>query len=223
MNSATKIIVTSLGVLIGVSSIISHGFFEILQGNKTAGFFIESVGEGNFIGAPAGEEAITLIPNFLYSGIATILVSLFIIIWSLNFIHQKHGSTIFLLLCILLSFAGGGTAQAVIVLLTWAASMRIHRPLTLGQKVMLSNFGRMFGDFWMQFLVSGIILILTATQIALFKTFPWVSDEQKILFISMIMLITGIGVILLAIISGLAYDLENEELFSSGNKAAQRG
>jgi len=211
MNSATKIIVTSLGVLIGVSSIINHGFFEILQGNKTAGFFIESVGEGNFIGAPAGEEAITLIPNFLYSGIATILVSLFIIIWSLN------------LLCILLSFAGGGTAQAVIVLLTWAASMRMHRPLTLGQKVMLSNFGRMFSNFWVQFLVSGIILILTATQIALFKTFPWVSDEQKILFISMIMLITGIGVILLAIISGLAYDLENEELFSSGNKAAQRG
>ncbi len=221
MNSATKIIVTSLGVLIGVSSIINHGFFEILQGNKAAGFFIQSVGEGNFMGAPAGEEAITIIPNFLYSGIATILLSLFIIIWSFNYIHRKYGSTIFLFLCILLSLAGGGTAQIVIVLLVWAASMRIRRPFALGQKIMLSNFRRIFGTFWLQFLVSGMILILTATQIALYKTFPWVTDEQKTIYISLIMLITGVGIIVLAIISGLAYDLENEELFSSENKTAQ--
>jgi hypothetical protein len=45
--SATRTIVTLLGIVVGISGVI-HGFFEVLQGYRsTNGFLIFAVGKGN--------------------------------------------------------------------------------------------------------------------------------------------------------------------------------
>jgi len=213
MKSAARFIVSSLGVLIGVVGILNHGFFEILQGNKPAtGLIIKSVGEGNFMGAPAGEEAFTLIPNYLFSGIATILVCLVIIVWSVSFIHRKYGSIIFLLLCILQSLVGGGLAQILIVLIIWIASTRVDKPFRWMRKVLSGKVWRSLANLWLPLLIIGIVLVFLATQIALFQVFPGVNEAEKAILISLCMLVLGIVTFVLTILAGFAHDIQKQTI-----------
>jgi hypothetical protein len=47
-NKQTRIIASAIGVLLGLSGILNHGLFEILQGNTpTNGFYIEAIGENH--------------------------------------------------------------------------------------------------------------------------------------------------------------------------------
>jgi hypothetical protein len=113
MNRATRAIVATLGVIFGISG-MGHGFFEVLQGySSTNGLIIDAIGKANRIWAYGNEPAFTIIPNFLITGIATMIVGLAAIIWSICFLHKKNGSLIFLLLFILLFLVGGGIAQVV--------------------------------------------------------------------------------------------------------------
>ena len=99
MNKATRIIVATLGTIFGISG-MNHGFYEIRQGNiPTGGLFISAIGEAQMMWTHGNELAFTLIPNFLMTGIAAMLVGLAIIIWSLGFVHKKNGSVVFILLC----------------------------------------------------------------------------------------------------------------------------
>jgi hypothetical protein len=56
---------------------MSHGLFEILQGNNsTNGLFIAAIGDSQKMWTHGNEPAFTLIPNFLLTGIAAMLVGL---------------------------------------------------------------------------------------------------------------------------------------------------
>jgi hypothetical protein len=215
-SSALRIIVSSLGILIGLVGIINHGFFEIQQGNTiSSGLIIQSVKEGNILGAPAGEEVLTIIPNLLISGICTVIISLLIIIWSGGFIHGKYGSTIFLILCILQSLAGGGLAQLVVVLLVWRAS-RISFTLSSRQRKFQDNkFLKMLSGFWLYLLITGIVLVFGATQIALFQSFPGVSDPKLSMLIGLIILVVGICVFILTMFAGFFHDIERQEIIKA--------
>lgn len=88
LNYATKTITSVIGSTLAVGG-ITHGFFEILQGNNpTNNLIIQSISEEHQRW-PNGEEAFTLIPNFLVTGIIAILVSLIIVYWSIFAIHKK--------------------------------------------------------------------------------------------------------------------------------------
>ena len=108
MNHATRIIVSTIGVMLSIAG-MNHGVFEILQGNKpTSGLIIQAIGpEMNLWGT---EEAFTIVPNFLLTGLAAVLVSVTIMVWSVGFVHKKHGSTVFILLSVL-SFLVGGSSR----------------------------------------------------------------------------------------------------------------
>ncbi|NIP28360.1 MAG: hypothetical protein GWO38_32255, partial [Phycisphaerae bacterium] len=78
---------------------IVHGFFEILQGNTpTEGLIIQAIGDEQQMWLYGTEEAFTIIPNFLITGILTIIVSLAIIVWSVGYMQTKRGAAVFLLL-----------------------------------------------------------------------------------------------------------------------------
>ena len=64
MNRATKTIVSTIGIILGLSG-IDHGIFEILQGNQpTNGLLIQAIGPAQKMWEYGGEEAFTIIPNF---------------------------------------------------------------------------------------------------------------------------------------------------------------
>ena len=63
MRNATRVIVSTLGVLFGISG-MSHGFFETLQGNTpTNGLIIFAIGEANRMWIHGNKPAFTLIPQ----------------------------------------------------------------------------------------------------------------------------------------------------------------
>ncbi len=79
-----------------------HGYREILHGNTpTGGMLLVSVG------------AFTLIPNYLATGIATILVSLGVIVWTVGFLGSRKGPLVLLALVIALFLVGGGFAHVI--------------------------------------------------------------------------------------------------------------
>ena len=56
MNRATKSIVSTFGILIGIGG-LEHGFFESLHGNvPTTGLFIQAIGPANRMWLNGTEE-----------------------------------------------------------------------------------------------------------------------------------------------------------------------
>ncbi len=70
INNHVRITASAIGVLLGAAGIVNHGIFEILQGNtKTPGIFIEAIGVSHRFWLHGTEGAVTVIPNFLITGI----------------------------------------------------------------------------------------------------------------------------------------------------------
>ncbi len=128
-NHATRVIVSVVGMLCGVSG-LEHGFFETLQGSAAPeGLLISAIGPAQRFWPGGTETAFTVIPNFLGTGILAMLASLAVIIWSGWYISRKHGALVFLLLSVLQFLVGGGFAQIFLVLLVAAGATHIHRRL----------------------------------------------------------------------------------------------
>ena len=207
MNKATRIIVATLGSIFGLSG-MSHGFFEALQGNvPTGGMFIAAIGEAQIMWEHGSEYAFSLIPNFLITGIVAMLVSLTIIVWSIGFIHKKHGSIILFSLFVLLFLVGGGVAQIVFFPFICLVASRINKPLNWWRKVLPVRIRKPLGKLWPWCLAIGSILFVFALQTAITGFVPGMSDPDKIL--SVVMLCLGLEAIILPLtfISGFAHDI----------------
>lgn len=209
VNRAIQTIVATLGVIFGIGG-IGHGFFETLQGNTaTNGYVIDAIGEANRMWLHGNEPAFTIIPNFLITGVAAMLVGVSVIIWSAGFMHKKHAPAIFLSLFILLFLVGGGIAQVIFFTIGWAMSTRIRKPLNWWRRVLPARTHGVLSKMWRPFLIASSVLILFTLQIAIFGFVPGVSDPDSI---SMVMVSTlGIGLLslILAFISGCAHDISN--------------
>ncbi len=207
MNKATKIIVATLGVIFGISG-ISHGFFEVLQGNApTGGLFISAIGEAQKMWPHGNEYAFTLIPNFLMTGIAAMMVGLAIIVWSLGFVHKKNGPTVFFLLFVLLLLVGGGVAQILFFPLIWLVSTRINKPLAWWRKILPVKIQKPLGKLWLWFLIIGSALLVFVLEIAITGFVPAVSDPEAVLSIMLSCLGMEVVVLPLAFVSGFAHDI----------------
>jgi len=74
---------------------LDHGFFETLHGNiPTTGLFVQAIGPANRFWIYGTEDAFTIIPNFLVTGILAMVLSVVIIVWSARYIQQKNSPII---------------------------------------------------------------------------------------------------------------------------------
>jgi hypothetical protein len=214
MNKATRRNVAVLGTIFGISG-MSHGFFEILQGNvPTSGLFIFAIGEAQKMWPHGDEPAFTLIPNFLLTGIAAMLVGLAIILWSLGFVHKKNGPTVFILLFILLLLVGGGVAQILFFPFLWLVSTRIHQPLAWWRKVLPHKIQEPLAALWPWSLILGAGLLAFALVIATTGFVPAVNDPETALSIMLFCLGMEVIVLPLTFISGFAYDIVSKPDFT---------
>lgn len=207
MNKATRINVAILGTIFGISG-MSHGFFETLQGNvPTLGLFIFAIGEAQKMWSHGNEPAFTLIPNFLITGIAAMLVGLAIIVWSIGFVHRKNGPPVLLLLFILLLVVGGGVAQILFFPFIWLVSTRINQPLFWWRRTLPARIQRPLARSWTWFLAMSAGLLVFALVIATTGYIPGVGDSEVVLSIMLACL--GIEVIAfpLTFVAGFAHDI----------------
>lgn len=207
MNKATRVVVATLGTVFGISG-ISHGFFELLQGNvPTDGLFISAIGKAQKMWLHGNEYAFTLIPNFMMSGIAAMMVSLAIIIWSLRFVNKKHGPTVFLVLFVLLLLVGGGVAQILFFPLIWLVSTCINKPLVWWRKMLPVKIQKPLGKLWHLSLIISSALLIFVLEIAITGFVPTVNDTETVLSIMLFCLGIEAVVLPLTFVSGFAHDI----------------
>ncbi len=199
--SATRLLVIVEGTLVGLTGMI-HGFFELTQGNtSTEGYLLAKIG------------AFTILHNYLLTGIAAICVSLFLMVWTVGFIHKKYGPLVFLGLALLLFFVGGGFAQVVFFLIAFGVSTQINRPQTWIQTGMSAGARSRLALRWRPFFITGFLFFLMGITIWLIYTPPGtVYAEHHVLYwICWSALTVGLFFQILTIISGFARDMERME------------
>lgn len=206
--NATRITVTTIGVIFGLSG-MNHGFFEFLQGNiATNGLVIQAIGPEQRFWIEGTEEAFTIIPNFMVSGLLSMLVGLLIVIWSLWFIQTRYGRSVFLMLFITLFLVGGGIGQIAFFIPAWAFATRMSKPLSWWRKILPEHIRPMLSTLWIITLVLSTVCILLGIEIAIFGYFPGVSDPNTLQNIAMSFVLVSAILNIVTFIAGFGHDLQ---------------
>ena len=212
-NQKTRITASIIGALLGLSGLINHGLFEVLQGNTpTNGFFIEAIGEANRYWVHGTEAAFTIIPNYLATGISAIFIGLIIVLWSVKYIQVKHGATVFLSLLILLTFVGGGIGFIVLFLPTWAYATRINKSLNWWKNVLPARVRKVLSELWIYCLTATAICWLAIMELGIFGYFPGQTNPDTILNIVFIFLFSTVVLANFTFICAFARDIEERKL-----------
>jgi hypothetical protein len=211
INRTTGKVTATLGILFAAAG-FEHGLFEALQGNKpTDGLIIQAIGESMQSWAYGGEEALTIIPNFLVTGICAMCVSVFIIIWSLFFLQGRNGRRVFLLSFLVLVLVGGGIAVVPFFVVTWAYSTRMDKPLTWWRERLTGKKQKSLSGIWPYSLGAAVACCIVALEIAIWGYFPGQTDANVILNIDAAFLLLTMIFVNLSFISGFAMDVGARE------------
>jgi hypothetical protein len=210
--NATRVIATTIGVFFGLFSGVNHGIFEILQGNKPTGSpFIHAIGEAQRFWSLGTEDAFTLIPNFMVTGIVSIIVGVTIVIWSIWFLPGKHGPAVFLGLFILSFLVGGGIGQVAFFIPAWAFATRLDKPLTWWRKVLPRSIWPFLSRLWVVTLVLATIAILVGLEMAIFGLFPGLSDPESIQDTALLFVLSAVILYVIAFVAGFGHELGKME------------
>ncbi|HEX9907506.1 MAG TPA: hypothetical protein VGB78_03445 [Thermoplasmata archaeon] len=104
-GSRRMLIVLALGLFAGIGG-ASHGPGEMLQGSTApTGLMIEA---WPGLTALNGEPAMTLIPNYLVTGVLATVMGLAVGTWTATSVGKRNGGLILILLSVLMLLVGGG-------------------------------------------------------------------------------------------------------------------
>lgn len=206
--NATRMIATTIGVFFGLFSGVNHGIFEILQGFKlTNGLLISAIGEVQRFWSEGHEPALTIIPNFMITGVLSIIVGLAIVVWSIRFLPARHGRSVYLGLFILSFLVGGGIGQVFFFLPAWAFATRMGKPLNGWRKVLPRRIWPFLSRLWMVTLVLATVSMFITLEIAIFGLFPGLTDPKAIQGASMIFFFGSIILYVVSFIAGFGHEL----------------
>lgn len=210
--NATRVIATTIGIFFGLFSGMNHGFFEVLQGNQpTKGFLIYAIGEAQRFWPLGTEDAFTLIPNFLLTGIASMIVGLTIVIWSIWFLPSKHGRAVFLGLFILSFLVGGGIGQVAFFIPAWAFATRMDKPLTWWWKVLPRSSWPFLSKLWIFLLALATLIMAIGLEMAIFGYFPGLTEPVAIQDKAMLFVLSAAILYVLSFIAGFGHELKRME------------
>ena len=113
------------GVLAGVGGFV-HGVGEALQGNMATGaLWIESWDRGPIYQYMGGEPGISIVPNFLVTGILTMLAAVALIVVSTAFAKQKRWGWMIIGASAVMLVTGGGIGPPVMGILGGACALGV--------------------------------------------------------------------------------------------------
>jgi hypothetical protein len=186
---------------------MEHGFFETLQGN-VAPKGPRIMAAGFELPFPFGHEpAMTLISNFLITGIAAMLVGLAIVVWSAAFVQRRQGAPALLPLSILLLLVGGGFGPISLLIVACIAATGIGKPLTWWWTRMPSGARRFLARSWLWFLIAALLWVpgeFVAGQIFQLK-----NDHRQIpTNLNLMLSYPMLGLFALTLIAGFAHEAE---------------
>jgi hypothetical protein len=208
----------TVGILLAVSG-FEHGLFEALQGSTpTNGLFIQAINKTMQRWEYGGEDAFTIIPNYLGTGIAAITVSIIITIWLVLFVHRRLGLIVLPLLFILLAMVGGGIAFMPFFIVTWAYATRINKPLLWWKRIFPRNAITAIGFLWPYTLSAVVACWGIAIEIAILGYFPGLSHAEILIAIDWAFLLATFLFMNISYVSGFAYDITRLNTSESGTR-----
>jgi len=190
-----RLVVAAFGILCGLTGIIA-GIYEILQGNvPTNGFEISTIGNDYLMADDFTYHAITIIPNFLATGILAVIFSTLVIIWSLRFAERRYRTSILFGLSISQMLVGGAWVIDI-ALITCLLATRIHSPLDWWQRYFSENsrnrLEQMFPISVVVFsIISGIMLALTFFGVNSQIMIDALSPLATLMFLPILLMIIG--------------------------------
>ncbi|MCL4562702.1 MAG: hypothetical protein M1281_19080 [Chloroflexi bacterium] len=203
MRNATKVMASTMGVVVGLAG-LEHGIGETLQGNRAPdGIMFPSWPESAFFDILAGEPAMSILPNYLFAGILTILFSLIFIVWATSFVQRKNGSLVLILLSILLLLVGGGFGPPLLGIIIGVAGTQIHAPSSGWRAHLSAGFRRFLKRLWPWVFGACILAwLLLFPGLPILGYFFGVNDPNLIL----IVISLAFGSLLLTIFAGFGVD-----------------
>jgi len=197
MRKATKSVATWFGIAAGIAG-IEHGYFEILQSSaRPESLMIASMGPPCVPAEiwNACEPAMTVIPNFLVTGILAVIIGLAILVWSIVFVQRKNGGVVLILLSIALLLFGGGLFPPLIGIVGGIAGLKINKtlgdeqprgilrftarlwpwPLVIFMTWVLGQWvvGYFFNEFMQQVMYFGVLLILSMLPLSVITAYAY--------------------------------------------------
>jgi hypothetical protein len=140
----------------------------------------------------ACEPAMSMIPNFLITGMLAMLLSLMLLVWAVWFVQRKYGGWIQMALAVLLLLFGGGFFPPIIAFVGGVAGTQINRPVS-GQSARITRFaarlwpwalvlflgwtlgqfpvGHFFNDFLQRMMYVSLLVILTSLPLAVYTAY----------------------------------------------------
>jgi hypothetical protein len=187
---------------------IEHGIGEVLQGNTVPGGVIfPSWPDSAFFRIVSGEPAMSIIPDFLVTGILAILISLAFTMWVTMFIHKRNGGLFLILLSIAMLLVGGGIFPPIIGILIGLLGTRINAPLTWWRVHLPISLQHSLGKLWpWSFTVCLIAWLLLFPGMSIIDYFFGVNDPN-LTYVSML---CAFGFLLLTIITGFVKDAQQK-------------
>ena len=108
------------GVLAGLGG-VTHGVGEVLQGAVPVdGIALDSWTAGPIAEHMGGEPGVTVLPTALAAGVATLVLSFGVVVWSITGMRRDRRGLILMLLSFGMLLAGGGVGPPVIGMLAGA-------------------------------------------------------------------------------------------------------
>jgi len=202
MRRATRVVASWFGFAAGIFG-IEHGYFEILQGNvRPDSLMIASMGppcEPEKVWNTC-EPAMTVIPNFLVTGILALIIGIIVLIWAAAFVQRKKGGLVLILLSILMLLFGGGIFPPLIGIVGGVAGTKINAPLARQPGSVL----RFFAKLWPWPLVIFLVWIFGQWIIGYFFN----EFLQKNGYLSLLLIV---GLLPLSVFTGYAYDIHDRD------------
>ena len=156
-RSAAAVTAAVYGIYAGFLG-VEHGFFETLQGNTAPEHLKIYAVIPWELPFPFGHEpAMTVIPNFLFTGIAAMLCGLAIMLWSMRLLRGKRGAAVLLLLSVALLLVGGGFGPISLLIVACLAASQIGRTAKMAHRSKTPMLRRALARTWPWWLVASLL------------------------------------------------------------------
>lgn len=207
VNRTIRVTTTVLGITLAIAG-FHHGLFEALQGRgPTPGLGIHSIGPEHVRWEYGTDDAITILPDFLLTGVAAMGVSLAIVASSLFGLTRRHGVSVFLGLFVLLTLVGGGIGHIPFFLAVWAYATRLRGPLPWWRRHLRGGAGGVLARVWPYALFLSSVSFVVALELSVFGFPPMQHDPDGLLLAIWAILLASFALLHVSYVGAIARDL----------------
>ncbi len=151
----------------------------------------------------------TVIPNFLVTGIVAMVIGVAIIVWSTVFVQRKHGAAVLFLLSIALLLLGGGFGPISLLVVACMAAAMIGSPLTWWRIYPPDALRRFLAAIW-QWSLGGALLWVPGEFVA-GQIFGLKNDHRQVLTnLNLMLSYPMLALFVLTLIAGFAHEIERQ-------------